>query len=191
MAVLVFSTGYIDAPVVGAPSPPATLGRHAGFHYTPLVGNRVVFFEHVGVAGSENERAAQPAPDAYTLLFTTPTAAWLRAVGIEERSDQVFVFGSYSSTLFIDRWGRAGCKADSLEAGCSGAAIPSLSGTYFYADLCAGFVRSFTYRSAQAINRFEWSSLSPGSSITSFGEDAQGELYVMALGGGLWRIALM
>ena len=72
-----------------------------------------------------------------------------------------------------------------------GTAIPALNGTYFYADLCAGFVRSFTYQNAQVTNQFEWSSLSPGTSISSFGEDAQGELYIMTLGGGLWRISPM
>lgn len=72
-----------------------------------------------------------------------------------------------------------------------GTAIPSLQGTYFYADLCAGFVRSFRYRNAQATDQFEWPSLSPGPSITSFGEDAQGELYIMTLSGGLWRIVPM
>jgi glucose/arabinose dehydrogenase len=72
-----------------------------------------------------------------------------------------------------------------------GTAIPGLQGTYFYADLCAGFVRSFVYRNAQVTDQFEWSGLSPGPSITSFGEDAQGELYIMTLNGGLWRIVPM
>ena len=72
-----------------------------------------------------------------------------------------------------------------------GTAIPALNGTYFYADLCAGFVRSFTLRNAQVTDQFEWSSLSPGPSITSFGEDAQGELYIMTSGGSLWRISPM
>lgn len=72
-----------------------------------------------------------------------------------------------------------------------GTAIPALNGTYFYADLCAGFVRSFMLQNAQVTDQFEWPSLSPGTSITSFGEDAQGELYIMTLGGGLWRISPM
>lgn len=70
-----------------------------------------------------------------------------------------------------------------------GTAIPALNGTYFYADLCTGFVRSFRYRNAQVTDQIEWSTLSPGPSITSFGEDAQGELYIMTLNGALWRIA--
>jgi glucose/arabinose dehydrogenase len=72
-----------------------------------------------------------------------------------------------------------------------GTVIPSLQGTYFYADLCAGFVRSFRYRNGQVTDQLEWPSLSPGPSITSFGEDAQGELYIMTLNGGLWRFSPM
>jgi hypothetical protein len=69
-----------------------------------------------------------------------------------------------------------------------GAAVPVLSGTYFYADFCAGFVRSFRYQNGQATEQKEWPLLSPsGSSVTSFGEDAAGELYVMTQGGGLFK----
>lgn len=72
-----------------------------------------------------------------------------------------------------------------------GTTIPALTGTYFYADLCAGFVRSFRLQNGQVADQFEWPNLSPGTLITSFGEDAQGELYIMTLGGGLWRFAPM
>ena len=65
---------------------------------------------------------------------------------------------------------------------------PSLQGTYFYADFCAGFVRSFRYQNGQPTEQAEWPSLSPpGGSVTSFGEDAAGELYVMTQGGGLFE----
>jgi hypothetical protein len=70
-----------------------------------------------------------------------------------------------------------------------GAAIPSLRGTYFYADFCAAFVRSFRLQNGQVTNQFEWPLLSPpGGSITSFGEDVQGELYLMTQGGSLFKI---
>jgi glucose/arabinose dehydrogenase len=72
-----------------------------------------------------------------------------------------------------------------------GTTIPALAGTYFYADLCVGFVRSFRLQNGQPAEQFQWPSLSPGPSITSFGEDGQGELYIMTLGGGLWRFAPM
>jgi hypothetical protein len=70
-----------------------------------------------------------------------------------------------------------------------GVASPSSRGTYFYADYCAGFVRSFRFQNGLATDQLEWPLLSPpGGSITSFGEDALGELYVMTQSGGLWRI---
>ena len=70
-----------------------------------------------------------------------------------------------------------------------GPAIPAIQGTYFYADFCAGFVRSFRYQNGQPTEQTEWPLLSPpGGSVTSFGEDADGELYVMARGGGLFKL---
>ena len=69
-----------------------------------------------------------------------------------------------------------------------GSAVPALSGTYFYADYCAGFVKSFRYQNGQPTEQREWPLLSPpGSFVTSFGEDAAGELYVMTQGGGLFK----
>lgn len=71
-----------------------------------------------------------------------------------------------------------------------GSTVPALSGlrgTYFYADFCNGFVRSFRYQNGQATNQFEWPLLSR-QGITSFGEDAQGELYLMTQGGSLFKI---
>ena len=70
-----------------------------------------------------------------------------------------------------------------------GAAIPALQGTYFYGDFCAGFVRSFRLVNGNATETFDWIALRPGGNITSFGEDASGELYIMTSGGGLYRIA--
>jgi glucose/arabinose dehydrogenase len=67
-------------------------------------------------------------------------------------------------------------------------AVPALRGTYFYADFCAGFVRSFRYQNGQPTDQKEWPLLSPtGGSITSFGEDAAGELYITTQGGSLFK----
>ncbi|MCP9450522.1 MAG: PQQ-dependent sugar dehydrogenase [Nitrospira sp.] len=68
-----------------------------------------------------------------------------------------------------------------------GTATPSLRGTYFYADYCAGFVRSFRYANGQASNQTDWPLLHRNG-ITSFGEDAQGELYLMTQGGSLYKL---
>jgi len=69
-----------------------------------------------------------------------------------------------------------------------GSAIPEIQGTYFYGDYCVGFVRSFVYQNGQATNQTDWVSLRPGGNITSFGEDTQGELYVLTSQGGVYRI---
>jgi glucose/arabinose dehydrogenase len=70
-----------------------------------------------------------------------------------------------------------------------GSVRPDLRGTYFYGDFCAGFVKSFRHQNGQPTEQTEWPLLSPpGSFVTSFGEDAAGELYVMTLGGGLFKI---
>jgi len=69
-----------------------------------------------------------------------------------------------------------------------GLAIPGIQGTYFYADYCAGWVRSFAYQNGQATNQTDWASLRPNGYITSFGEDAQGELYILTAQGGVYRI---
>jgi len=69
-----------------------------------------------------------------------------------------------------------------------GTAIPSLVGSYFYADYCGGWVRSFRFAGGKATEPQEWSVLSPGGNITSFGQDAAGELYVLTSEGGVYRI---
>ena len=70
-----------------------------------------------------------------------------------------------------------------------GAAIPSLRGRYFYADYCGGWVRSFLLQGGTAAERRDWPTLRPGGLVTSFGEDAAGELYVMNSSGKVFRIA--
>lgn len=70
-----------------------------------------------------------------------------------------------------------------------GRAIPALRGTYFYADFCSGFVRSFRWVNGQATEQKEYPGFLPnGSNPNSFGEDADGELYVTTEGGVLYRI---
>ena len=64
--------------------------------------------------------------------------------------------------------------------------LPALRGTYFYADYCQGWVRSFRYAGGQATEARSWELQDVGT-ITSFGEDARGELYVLA-GGGVYKI---
>lgn len=68
-----------------------------------------------------------------------------------------------------------------------GQVVPAIQGTYFYADFCAGFVRSFRFNSGSAIDRTEWPLLATPS-ITSFGQDGAGELYIISRAGTVSRI---
>jgi cysteine-rich repeat protein len=76
-----------------------------------------------------------------------------------------------------------------------GCALPALHGRYFYADYCAGFVRSFALEGGVAGAHLDHSAaLDPTGElgigrIASFGEDARGELYVVDVSDGeLFRI---
>jgi cysteine-rich repeat protein len=66
-----------------------------------------------------------------------------------------------------------------------GCALPDLRGTYFYADFCSSFIRSFVFDGNEATDlRDRTNDLTPpdGSdivAISSFGEDARGELYIV------------
>ncbi len=74
-----------------------------------------------------------------------------------------------------------------------GTRIPSLDGVYFYADFGSNRIWSFRYDGSTLTEFTERTSqLDPPtgsiSNIASFGEDANGELYIVELGGEIWRI---
>jgi hypothetical protein len=69
-----------------------------------------------------------------------------------------------------------------------GPSIPELQGSYFYGDFCGGWVRSFRLVNGKAEDQQEWTDLSVGTGLTSFGEDADGELYLTTSGGQMYRI---
>lgn len=81
-------------------------------------------------------------------------------------------------------------------AGCSvtggfvyrGAALPALAGLYFFSDFCSSFVRSFRLAGGQAVEERRWPGLEPGGRVTSFGEDAAGELYILTREGSVFQI---
>jgi glucose/arabinose dehydrogenase len=70
-----------------------------------------------------------------------------------------------------------------------GAAIPALQGHYFYSDFCRGRVRSFRLQDGEAVEPQQRSALAPGGSVTSFGQDTVGELYILTAEGQIFRIA--
>ena len=68
-----------------------------------------------------------------------------------------------------------------------GLAIPDLRGTYFYGDHCTGVIRSLRVTNGNADEHRQWS-LGTSGSLLSFGEDADGELYVLSSDGIVYRI---
>jgi hypothetical protein len=65
--------------------------------------------------------------------------------------------------------------------------IAALRGHYFYADYCEGWIRSFRYENGAATDPRSWDVENVGN-VSSFGEDARGELYVISHGGGVYKI---
>jgi glucose/arabinose dehydrogenase len=61
-------------------------------------------------------------------------------------------------------------------------------GLYFFSDYCSGWIRSFRYANGAVTEHKEWR-LSKVPDVTSFGEDAEGEIYVLSQKGSVWRIA--
>jgi glucose/arabinose dehydrogenase len=62
-----------------------------------------------------------------------------------------------------------------------GAAIPRLNGMYVYGDYCSGEIFGLRGATRRVL-------LDTSLSIASFGEDEAGEVYVVDLGGGVWRL---
>ncbi|MDQ2998884.1 MAG: PQQ-dependent sugar dehydrogenase [Chloroflexota bacterium] len=67
-----------------------------------------------------------------------------------------------------------------------GAAFPSLAGLYIFGDYCSGTIWSLHRDAAGAWEQRKV--LDSGLSISSFGEDEAGELYMLDLGGTLYRV---
>ena len=59
-----------------------------------------------------------------------------------------------------------------------GSEIPDIRGHYFYSDYCAGFLKSFRYSNGTAVDEKDWG-LTNGS-VTSFGVDFAGEMYMIS-----------
>ncbi|MEX0817516.1 MAG: PQQ-dependent sugar dehydrogenase [Gaiellales bacterium] len=67
-----------------------------------------------------------------------------------------------------------------------GEAIPAAQGRYFYGDYCSGNIWSLVLRDARAADVRKHDFTVEG--LSSFGEDAAGELYLVTLGGELFRL---
>jgi glucose/arabinose dehydrogenase len=69
-----------------------------------------------------------------------------------------------------------------------GTRVTALAGVYLYGDYCSGWVRSFRYAGGAATEHRDWPSLAVNGGLSSFGEDARGELYLTSLSGKLYRV---
>ena len=69
-----------------------------------------------------------------------------------------------------------------------GSAIPELDGHYLYGDFVFGWVGSFRYDGSGTVDSKTWTSLAT-SSLASFGTDGFGEMYIVSLGGTVFKIA--
>jgi glucose/arabinose dehydrogenase len=70
-----------------------------------------------------------------------------------------------------------------------GSAIPELAGRYFYSDWCGGWLRSFLYQDGAATDLQDHTGEVGGlASVSSFGTDGFGELYVTTAGGDVWKL---
>ncbi len=68
-----------------------------------------------------------------------------------------------------------------------GSAIPQIVGLYFFSDYCKGGLRSFRLVDGVATDVREWNA-GVGATVTSFGEDRRGELYVISHGGTVGKL---
>ena len=70
-----------------------------------------------------------------------------------------------------------------------GSRLPILVGHYFYADYCNGWVRSFRSANGMVQEQHDYTrEFGILGNITSFGEDRQGELYIVTQGGNVFRV---
>lgn len=70
-----------------------------------------------------------------------------------------------------------------------GCRMPALSGTYFFSDYCLNRISSFNLEGgAMATLELDRADLAGPRGVVSFGEDADGELYILEADGDAWRI---
>ena len=73
-----------------------------------------------------------------------------------------------------------------------GKALPELAGAYFYSDYCTALLRSFRMKNGKVVDSWNWKqALDPESQVaqvTSFGEDQDGELYVVTHAKAIYKL---
>jgi glucose/arabinose dehydrogenase len=67
-----------------------------------------------------------------------------------------------------------------------GSTIPQLTGAYLFTDFCAGQIRGLRAVDGQVTEEHTFEA--EGSELVSFGQDADGEVYVLSLAGPIYRL---
>jgi glucose/arabinose dehydrogenase len=100
-----------------------------------------------------------------------------------------------SNTMVFPLWEYSHSYGCSVTGGCiyRGSAIPGLQGTYFFGDYCTNKLWSFKYDGNEIYDYQDRTSelaADAGSigSISGWGEDANGEIYICDLGGEVFKI---
>ena len=81
------------------------------------------------------------------------------------------------------------------EGGCSvtggyvyrGNRLPSLTGTYVFGDFCSGKIWGMRYDGTSVT--YNLLLADTGLNITSFGQDLEGEIYILSRNDGIYRLA--
>jgi len=68
-----------------------------------------------------------------------------------------------------------------------GRAVPELAGRYFYSDYCGSYLKSFLAAGNGIVEQRDWEIADIGP-VVSFGQDAEGELYLLTSGGAIHKI---
>ena len=108
---------------------------------------------------------------------------WSAFEGTDRFNSDVADTGRTTMPVLTYRHGNDGC---SITGGFvyRGSALPELRGHFFYGDYCSGWVRTLSPDG----DTFEWFGNSGSRSITSFGQDAAGEIYVVVQNGSIFKV---
>ena len=202
-------TGMGDGGSAGDP-------RKNGQNPQALLG-KILRFD-VDAAKPEPERVHLGVRNPWRFWFDPPTGdLYIADVG-QDLWESVYVVGGKDATHHnfgwnvvegnhcykaktCDRTGFTAPVADySHDEGCSvtggvtyrGKALPQLAGRYFYADYCTGLLRSFVWQAGAIRDHWDWkAAIDPAGvlqQISSFGVDADGEIYIVELTGSIYEL---
>lgn len=118
--------------------------------------------ENYGWRVTEGTLCFSPSANCSTAGFTPPVAEYDHSVGCSVTGGYVY----------------RGCR------------MPGHAGTYFYGDFCTAIIRSLRLQGGVATDQRDWTGvLSRGiDAISSFGVDADGELYIVDYSGRILKV---